>query len=61
MEDQNLQTYIGGYLYNSPKYFLGADANELARQFVDEYDTDLGFDEIVDEIEYAQGRPDLYR
>ena len=50
----DLQTFIGGYLYNSRKYFITTDARELADQFMDEYETSLDYDEIVQEIEYAQ-------
>lgn len=54
----DLQTYIAGYLYNSRKYFITADARELADQFMDEYETGLDYDEIVREIEWHQNNPD---
>lgn len=51
----DLQTFIGGYLYNSRKYFITTDARELADQFMDEYFVSYyDYDEIVREIEYAQ-------
>ena len=56
----DLQTYIAGYLYNSRKYFLETDVGELATQFMDEYDTDLDYDEIVSEIENAQNDPECW-
>lgn len=58
MDDLDLQTFIGGYLYNSRKYFITTDARELADQFMDEYETDLDYDEIVREIEWHQNNPD---
>ena len=56
-DDLDLQTFIAGYLYNSRKYFITADAEDLAVQFMEEYETDLDFEDIANEIRWRQDNP----
>jgi len=50
----NLDIWIGGYLANSEDYFRNGDAEELANEFLEDYDCCLSMDEIISEIEWAQ-------
>lgn len=52
-----LQNFIAGYLYNSRKYFITASAEDLAVQFMEEYDTNLDEEDIIDEIRWHQNNP----
>ena len=58
---RNLNIWIGGYLYNSEDDFRDGDAEELANEFLADYDCDLPMDEIVSEIEWAQKHAEVDR
>lgn len=52
--DPDLNAFIEGYINYSRKDFIYEDADDLARQFMDETNTYLDFETIRDEIEWRQ-------